>query len=274
MPARRKTDPNQLSLLLPEGSGRRAVSVSSAPAEPEKGETAPSGGDCFAQHFHKTARLAWRIIWTSNASTMISYRQRGKENILRIHRMFRNAPAAMAAAIADVVEGRRRRWPKGIDAYIRDHLQAANEGSRRCRCPPRLATLGAVYDLKELFKSLNKTYFNNAIEAEIGWMTARPLRRRSIKLGSYSESIDRIRIHPALDRAEVPRLVIESIVFHEMVHVKLKARPGVHYATHGPEFKREMARYPHLDEAERWIHANLDMLLTGRAGKKRSRGKR
>lgn len=81
-------------------------------------------------------------------------------------------------------------------------------------------------------------------------------------MGSYCMEDRLIRIHPSLDRTFVPRLFVEWVVYHEMLHQK----HGVPLIDgrrqfHSPEFMQEEAQYENYERASRWERENLDRIL-------------
>jgi len=87
--------------------------------------------------------------------------------------------------------------------------------------------------------------------------------RRRIRLGSWSEQHRLIRIHPALDSAEVPGFVIAFVVFHEMLHAMLGfEKQGSRRSVHGAKFRELEVSHPDHDRAEEWIENMSDSLLS------------
>jgi hypothetical protein len=122
---------------------------------------------------------------------------------------------------------------------------------------------GRHFDLKEIFARLNEKYFQGGIKAQIGWgrMPAKR-RRKSIRLGVYDHQTREIRIHPALDRTEVPSFFVEFIVFHEMLHQLFPSPAGAGRRVHHPRGFRDREKgYPMYEAAIRWEKQNLRVLL-------------
>ncbi|NJL26950.1 MAG: hypothetical protein HC897_03235 [Thermoanaerobaculia bacterium] len=75
-----------------------------------------------------------------------------------------------------------------------------------------------------------------------------------------------VRIHPALDRPDVPRYVVAAIVHHEMLHA---AVPPVVAAgrrsVHTREFRRREREFEHHVAAESWIRQHVLKLIEGRS---------
>ena len=122
---------------------------------------------------------------------------------------------------------------------------------------------GRVHDLQAIFDRLNAEHFDGRVEARIGWGPNRGgRRRRTIKTGVYVQDARLIRIHPALDRREVPEMYVATVVFHEMLHQIVPAfeRDG-RRVVHGREFRRRERAYPDYGRAKVWEEANLGLLL-------------
>ena len=120
-----------------------------------------------------------------------------------------------------------------------------------------------------MFDALNDAYFQGSIRAQIGWGRM-PMRRRrkSIRLGVYDHQTREIRIHPALDRPEVPAFFVEFIVFHEMLHQLFPssgedgAPRGSSRRVHHPRAFRDREKaFPLYATALRWEKENLRLLL-------------
>lgn len=113
---------------------------------------------------------------------------------------------------------------------------------------------GRHHDLTEICRAVNREHFGGTLQTRITWGRAgTPLarRRRSIVFGSYDAATDTVRIHPALDSPEVPRLFLEYIVFHELLHAvhPVRVGPGGRRVVHSRAFVRAERRFPRLREA-------------------------
>jgi hypothetical protein len=141
--------------------------------------------------------------------------------------------------------------------------------ARPRRCRGRLETRGRCCDLAELAADINDRYFDGELATAITWARRRPRSRRrrrtrrvTLQLGSYRSDLDLVRIHPALDQPWVPRYVLESIIYHELLHAALPATiQNGRRRVHTPEFRRRERLYPYLDRAQAWIQANLKGLV-------------
>src|SRR5690606_16937012 len=125
---------------------------------------------------------------------------------------------------------------------------------------------GRVHDLQAIYDSLNARYFQGRIDAAIGWGREAPnRRRRSIKMGTYFHEARVIRIHPALDREEVPTFFVRFVIFHEMLHQAVPPKMvGGRRISHSAEFRALEQAYPDYERAIAWERENLLLLLGAR----------
>ena len=199
---------------------------------------------------------------TDNTWTMVSFRRQQGQLRFRLHHMFAAAGEQVIKAIAAFSGPRRRAAGRVIDDYIREHRHLIKQGEGRAE--PALETRGEVHDLLEIYQRLNAAHFDSAVQARIGWGRRAPgRRRRSIKMGVYFHERKLIKIHPALDSERVPRLFVELVVFHEMLHqvIPPMVGEGGRRCVHGPAFRAREQTFPGYERARAWEKANLGVLL-------------
>ncbi len=213
------------------------------------------------------------VALTDNRSRIFSARQHPDGRLaVRIHRCFVLAGDPTLRAVAELLSSRRRgkRRDQRL-AAVRDHFQRHAE--RRDEAPRRrtlvLRPVGRCFDLRQLRDEVNARYFGGTLEVHITWGRAPSHRRRgrcfSIRLGSYDERQNLVRVHPSLDRAEVPRYVVESVVHHELLHAAMPpATVNGRRRLHPPEFRRRERLFEHYRKAERWIEKHLTQLARNR----------
>lgn len=217
-----------------------------------------------------SARLAEdvRLVVHDNRSTMVSFRRHGREVHFRIHHMFLDAPEEVVGALAAFARpGRdaaapRRAAGRRIDAWVRGHRHRISGPSAR-----PLQPRGRAHDLQTIFDRVNAERFGGTIDARIGWAPVRVGdRSRTVKTGVYLEDARAIRIHPSLDRPEVPEFYVAFIVFHEMLHQAIPARVAKgRRIVHGAEFRRHERTHPDFERALEWERRNIRLLLSSPA---------
>lgn len=107
---------------------------------------------------------------------------------------------------------------------------------------------GDVYDLDALFEQLNFHYFFGLMpKPAIGWS----LRVSRGILGHYDPSHHTIVLSKRLDSLDVPRFVVEYVLYHEMLHIK---HPTEHRSgrrcVHTAEFKASEKQFDRFKEAK------------------------
>jgi hypothetical protein len=112
-----------------------------------------------------------------------------------------------------------------------------------------LAPQGDAYDLEHIFEDLNFQHFHGLMARPVlGW--SRKASRTA--LGHYDAAHHTIVISKLLDRQEVPRLAVEYVMFHEMLHLRHPAEHrGERRCVHTPNFKAAEQQFPSLAEAKR-----------------------
>lgn len=117
---------------------------------------------------------------------------------------------------------------------------------------------GEVYDLDGIFEKTNQIYFKNLIPKPVlSWSTRKTYRI----LGHHDSAHETIIISKSLDDKNVPKFVVEYVVFHEMLHIfhPTQTRNGRRY-NHTPEFRRDERKFLYFTEAENWIERNVKNL--------------
>ncbi len=206
---------------------------------------------------------------TENRSRIVSARGVKGGLHVRIHRSFVHAPAATLERVAEFLNGARGARRQRALGTIREHFEqhrpepASAKPRRRSVARP----VGRYFDLREIRDELNQRFFDSGVEVEITWGRNAPRRRRrrqgfSIRLGSYHADESLVRVHRALDRGDVPRFVVESVVYHEMLHAAIPPvkGPGGRRRIHPPEFRRRERQFPSHEAAEDWLAENLARL--------------
>lgn len=284
-------DPVQLSLFEVEVADGRSPSRPEADPSRSAEGTLQRVRERLGDHLADGGEALGRLILTDNRSTVLSSRPgEGGGLDVRLHWSFAEAPDAVLAAVARVVAGPRRgaayrQARKVVRAWTAEHRGDRGHGGPPAELapavapPPRPAAApgqarGRVHDLDAIRDEVNHRHFGGRLEVVIAWArSGRPRagrgrrRRATLKLGSWSPQDRTVRIHPVLDHESVPRLVVASVVHHEMLHADLEPVEvvGGRRRLHTPEFRRRERQFDGYEEARRWIDRNLDALVRRRA---------
>src|SRR5579872_2015437 len=166
------------------------------------------------------------------------------------------APDTVIEALAEILLSKLFRRPvpgSSNDRYrrylnrrdVRRNLDLVRQirGRKRVEHPQ-----GHTYNLEEMFEELNFRYFHGLMARPIlGWS---PHASRTM-LGHYDPPHNAIVLSRILDRPETPRLAVEYVLFHEMLHLRHPAENrGARRCVHTPAFKEAEKQFDHLKEAK------------------------
>jgi len=192
-----------------------------------------------------------------NHSTMLSVRWEPNCTKVSLHRMFLRAPKNVMEALACYLKRSNKIIPANVQSFIEENFKKLDYSYTID--PKTLSTQGKVYNLRSLYKALNKEYFNDRLKLSITWFgnTNKRFRTR-ITFGLYHDSLKLIKIHRLLDNPAIPEYVIAYVIYHEMLHHECPSYRDVRgfQRIHSKEFKEREAQFRYYDLAQRWIKAN------------------
>jgi hypothetical protein len=204
-------------------------------------------------------------------------RRRGAIWVIRISDFCRDAPPEVLESIVELLACRilrRKPPPAAFETYERyrfDPEVGRRVQARRLTRGKKLLLdpRGQCYSLVEIFGELNRQYFNGQVEIRgLGWSARCSWNR----LGHYDPIHETITISPVLDTPDVPRQVLEYLLFHEMLHVLYDGREeNRRMRHHTPEFNRAERSFPHYASAKNFLDR---FCATGRRGRPSRRRRR
>ena len=106
-----------------------------------------------------------------------------------------------------------------------------------------------VYDLSEMFDSLNMQYFNGQVPKPLIAWTSRANYR---KVGSYHFVLNMILISRILNDRRVPEYAVRFVLYHEMLHIVhgFHVQNGRHFS-HTAEFIEDERKFEQYEAAEK-----------------------
>ena len=296
---RKDRDPRQMPLfdastptlapsLKSRDGGRAAAPAPAAVTSPTAGTQLNDlrERDLFRHLSRLLDRRLSTLKLTDNQRTILSFRPEGPAPArfqIRLHRSFLWAPEEVLRAVSVFVQSRKKS-PRAQEALlrIREHF-AQNRGGAERKRRIVLRPYGEAYDLEKLRDRIVELYFagqniEGRLTVPITWgrqgRWKKPTHRRTstIQLGSYNFEDHVIRIHPLLDDRQVPRYVVESVVYHELLHAAMPpVSDGHRRCIHSPEFRRREEQFPEHRRAERWIAEKLPDFLASKSPRRSSR---
>jgi hypothetical protein len=176
---------------------------------------------------------------------------------VRLSDLLHQAPAHVQEALAVILISKlyRKRSPDSAESAYRDWtispaIRQLAKDTRRVRGRKQMRhPRGKVHDLDALFAELNERFFDAGLrKPALGWS---PGKSRQM-LGHYDSAHDTIVISRVFDQPDVPRYLLEYVLYHEMLHVKYPTEMRrQRRCVHTPAFKAEERLFPRFEEANR-----------------------
>ena len=219
-------------------------------------ETPPQMAERIFQAYRpRTALRAVRVEFKKFANANSKVRFEREELLLRISDLLEGAPAHVLEALMHMLIGRmfgfevpgvyRRRYLLHVNQadFRRSVHTVRQERGRKVIYAPQ----GHCYNLEEIFAEINLRFFHGLMaKPALGWST----RKSKTLLGHYDPSHNMIVLSRMLDAPGVPRLAVEYVMYHEMLHVRYPTQHrGTRRTVHTREFKAAEKLFPRLDEA-------------------------
>lgn len=183
-------------------------------------------------------------------------RLRDGKLLVKIADILEGAPAPIHEALAYILVGKLYRRPippiygdryhrflNRADLRRKLHLLRQTRGRKHIS-----GGQGDHYDLDSMFEDLNFRFFNGLMARPLlGWSR----QRSRTTLGHFDPSHNAIILSRILDRGDVPRIAVEYVLYHEMLHLRFPTQHrGARRCVHTPEFKAAEKEFPGLNEAK------------------------
>lgn len=173
--------------------------------------------------------------------------------------LLRDAPAAVIEALLWILISKlyRRAIPNEHLQLYRQFVsqEAFREGVgvlRQTRGRKQIAPpAGAHFDLEEVFETINARHFGGSVSRpQLGWSR----QRARTMLGHYDPHHHMIVLSSLLDHPRVPRLVVDFVMYHEMLHIQIPVtHRGSRRSVHPPEFRAAERQFPAYAEAKAFL---------------------
>ncbi len=175
---------------------------------------------------------------------------------IRIADILEGAPIAVLEALAHILISKlyRRPIPAMYSHRYRLHLNRKDVRRdlhllRQIRGRKFLSNpTGQHYDLAAIFEDLNQRFFHGLMARPLlGWSR----RKSRTMLGHFDPAHNAIVISKLLDSRYVPKLAVEYVVFHEMLHLLHPVQHnGSRRRVHTREFREAEKAFPELSKAK------------------------
>jgi hypothetical protein len=185
-------------------------------------------------------------------------RVRLEDGVIRVHitDLLQSAPAPVIESLAHILLGKLYRKPIARQYAHRYRLYLNRKDIRRQIGLLRqtrgrkvhTGPQGSLHNLEQIFEELNSSHFGGMMaRPALGWS---PIRSRT-RLGHFDPAHNMIVISRIFDDARAPRLALEYVMFHEMLHLHYPVdHSGARRCVHTPEFKAHEKLFPQFQEAK------------------------
>ncbi|HEY3323448.1 MAG TPA: hypothetical protein VGP72_23545 [Planctomycetota bacterium] len=192
-------------------------------------------------------------------STLYSFRisRRGMAQV-KLHQAFRSASEDVLRQAAQLMlisrRDQRRALPRvEYDQFVRAIPQTDFDlpGARKSH-RMALPDSGRVHSLAASFDRVNREYFKSQIQKpELCWS---PVRARRI-LGSYQERADRLIVSQVFDSPKVPEIVIDYLMYHELLHkfLGIGRKDDGRRNMHGRDFRHLEKQFRYFREVQAYL---------------------
>jgi hypothetical protein len=219
--------------------------------------------EIYARVFHelkpRTPAPEFKVEFCQFANADSFIRLENGRITVRISDLLSGAPAPVLEALAYILLGKLYRKPI---ARIHSHRYRLYLNRRDVRRKAELVRqirgrkfisgpAGERFNLEDVFERLNTRFFSGLMaRPQLGW-SRRPSRTM---LGHFDPSHNAIIISRILDQPTVPELVLEYVVFHEMLHLRFPVdHSGARRRVHTREFRLAEKEFPELKKAKEYL---------------------
>ena len=200
-----------------------------------------------------------RVEFFGFANINNTIRLREGKLLVRVSDLLEGAPDYVLKAIAHILLAKMYRRPVDRAHALRyrryvsaQHMSRKAHLVRQMRGRKRIhSAQGHTYDLDAIFEELNTRFFHGLLARPRMTWSGEHARNR---LGHYDPAHNAIVVSRVFDHPRVPRVVVEYIVYHEMLHLKHPVRlRGSRRCVHSAEFQAEERLFPRLAEAKQFL---------------------
>lgn len=206
------------------------------------------------------------VHYTRNRCILINCTSQGRHTSLRVHRVFRDAPPAVAKAVVGLYLERpshaatRRSLHGVINEYIdSQEKKILRDWAQTIDLSKYPGPKGRHFDLAARARRLNKKHFGDELSVFVSWTRNAPRRSMGTWLETPRGFQNVITINRVLDAPKVPAYVVDEVLHHEMLH---EAIPGEskngRRVRHTREFRERERAYVDYDRANDWVKRNWD----------------
>ena len=184
------------------------------------------------------------------------YKLRHHEGLLEMtaQESFFTAPDRMIKNLVDVaLDPSSKESRHALQEYtFSKEYQLVREKLEYLGIPRGSFASGNMHHLEASFQRVNLTYFGGKLDQpHLVW--SRRLTHR--KFGHYQWDTDTVMVSSSLDQESIPEMVVDFVVYHELLHKKLGARQAnQNRIAHTQEFREAEGKFLQVDKARKHLN--------------------
>lgn len=167
---------------------------------------------------------------------------------------FLTAPDSVLRALLDIARDPSSRESRMIvrDYTFTKEYQKIRKHLEYLGIPPGSFSAGQIHHLDKSFQRVNQVYFQGRMALpHLVW--SRRLTHR--KFGHYQWDTDTVMVSSTLDQERVPEIVVDFVVYHELLHKKMGAKQGrQNRIAHTREFREAEERFHDVHQARKFLN--------------------
>lgn len=204
------------------------------------------------------------------------------QRVLKLPRAFAQAPEDIKTILLDwallerprlkrlrpAYYAQRRLLESAAHEWLKTHRAAIPKPKQASRIPS-YETQGCRWNLAEVRDHINNAYLGGGIETLVRWGRAHSrLSFQTSRQLPDGQMINIVTIAGVYNHPEVPRFAIETIMFHEMLHIAIPPQTGgSRRIIHGRAFKAAERSFPHFEAWQNWLKADLPGIMRKKSRK-------
>jgi hypothetical protein len=153
-----------------------------------------------------------------------------------------------------------RQRKRRLEHMIWEYAESSGKKTHSARrvSPNSFQSTGRLYDLREVFDSVNARYFSGKLTSYVRWNKSRLRSYQTAFVDTEGQRHNLISIARVYNGPDVPRFAVEAIMYHEMLHIAIPPyKRDYHNIIHGPEFRRAEQSFPHFKDWRKWEKKRL-----------------
>jgi hypothetical protein len=207
-------------------------------------------------HLEKVRRKsrAEVLIRLYHQGSLYKVRHQGRQVEMVAQESFLTAPDEILEALVEIALVPSNKEARTLlqDYSFTKEYQKVRETLEYLGIPEDSYAAGKAHHLKDSFTRVNQTYFEGMLaKPHLVWNQ----RLTHRKFGHFQWDTDTVMVSSTLDDLRVPEMVVDYVIFHELLHKKIGTkRTNQNRIAHTREFRKEEEQFHQLKKARQFLN--------------------